>query len=196
MSGRFRELVKATARFVATLVALPWLTSFWLKSFVLGRDRALEGSSQSLSLIPGLPGRYLRQAFLAKTLTGCDATTVIEFGTIFAQTGARLDERVYIGPRCHLGLVHIEAYAMLSAGVHVPSGQYTHEAETDQPMQLQPMARRMVHIGIGTWIGSGAIIMADIGQNTIVGAGAVVTRPIPDGVVAAGVPARVLRQRV
>jgi acetyltransferase-like isoleucine patch superfamily enzyme len=30
----------------------------------------------------------------------------------------------------------------------------------------------------------------------VVGAGAVVTRPVPDAVVAAGVPARVLRARV
>ena len=32
-----------------------------------------------------------------------------------------------------------------------------------------------------------------IGQDTVVGAGAVVTRDLPAGVVAAGVPARVLR---
>jgi maltose O-acetyltransferase len=33
-----------------------------------------------------------------------------------------------------------------------------------------------------------------IGQDTVVGAGAVVTRDLPPGVVAAGVPARVLRE--
>ena len=33
-----------------------------------------------------------------------------------------------------------------------------------------------------------------IGQDTVVGAGAVVTRDLPAGVVAAGVPARILRQ--
>jgi maltose O-acetyltransferase len=33
-----------------------------------------------------------------------------------------------------------------------------------------------------------------IGDDTVVGAGAVVTRDLPAGVVAAGVPARVLRQ--
>jgi acetyltransferase-like isoleucine patch superfamily enzyme len=37
--------------------------------------------------------------------------------------------------------------------------------------------------------------MADVGRDTIVGAGAVVTRPLPDRVVANGVPARVVGDR-
>jgi virginiamycin A acetyltransferase len=54
----------------------------------------------------------------------------------------------------------------------------------------------MIRIGAGTWIGSAAVVMADVGHDAVVGAGAVVTRPVPDAVVAAGVPARVLRARV
>ena len=41
----------------------------------------------------------------------------------------------------------------------------------------------------------GAVVMADVGDQTIVGAGAVVTTPLPDRVVAAGVPARVVKSR-
>jgi acetyltransferase-like isoleucine patch superfamily enzyme len=190
-----REALKSLARAVAVVAILPCLLSFQVRALVLGRDRSLEGSSQALSLIPGLIGRYVRQAFLARTLDECDPTAVIEFGTIFSQTGARIGERVYIGPRCHLGLVHIEPYALLAAGVHVPSGAHTHGHQADGPIQLQPMNRKLVHIGSGSWVGSGAVVMADIGKNTIVGAGAVVTHPVPDSVIAAGVPAKVLRQR-
>jgi len=53
----------------------------------------------------------------------------------------------------------------------------------------------VVRIGAGAWIGSAAIVMADVGSDTVVGAGAVVTKPLPDGVMAAGVPARALRSR-
>lgn len=191
-----RDSIKAVARAAATLAASPFLLSFWLRAAILGRDRALEGSSQTLALFPGLLGRYLRQAFLSHTIAACHHTVVVEFGTLFSQTGARLDERVYIGPRCHLGLVHLEPFVMLAAGVHVTSGAHVHQhSRPDQPIQLQPTARQLVRVGEGSWIGSGAVVMADIGRNTIVGAGAVVTHPIPDGVVAAGVPARVLRQR-
>jgi len=46
------------------------------------------------------------------------------------------------------------------------------------------------------WLGGGAIVCpgVTIGKDTVVGAGAVVTRDLPAGVVAAGVPARVLRE--
>jgi maltose O-acetyltransferase len=46
------------------------------------------------------------------------------------------------------------------------------------------------------WLGGGVIVCpgVSIGRDTVVGAGAVVTRDLPDGVVAAGVPARVLRE--
>jgi acetyltransferase-like isoleucine patch superfamily enzyme len=37
--------------------------------------------------------------------------------------------------------------------------------------------------------------MADVGRDSVIGAGAVVTKPIPDRVLAAGVPARVIRGR-
>lgn len=45
------------------------------------------------------------------------------------------------------------------------------------------------------WLGGGVIVCPGvrIGQDTVVGAGAVVTRDLPARVVAAGVPARVLR---
>ncbi|MDP3426644.1 MAG: acyltransferase [Humidesulfovibrio sp.] len=53
-----------------------------------------------------------------------------------------------------------------------------------------------VSLGAGSWIGMNSIIMkgADIGAGSIVGAGSVVVSPIPPGVLAAGNPARVIRE--
>lgn len=110
--------------------------------------------------------------------------------------GARIDEHVYIGPHCDLGLVHIEHDAMIAAGVHIPSGAYTHGIDVShRPMREQPGLQRLVRIGAGAWIGNNAVVMADVGEDSIVGAGAVVTRPIPPRTVVAGVPARVIRSR-
>lgn len=55
-------------------------------------------------------------------------------------------------------------------------------------------ARGGVIIGNNVFVGSRSIILYDvnIGNNVIIGAGSVVTKDIPDGVVVAGVPARVI----
>jgi virginiamycin A acetyltransferase len=191
-----RESAKSVLRLLALVAILPLLFSFWLWSLVLGPDRALEGSSQTLSLFPGLIGVYLRRAFLMRVLDRCHHTVTVEFGTLFSQTGAQLDDNVYVGPRCHLGLVHIGRDALLGPAVHVPSGARTHgTADSTRPIREQEHERKRVTIGAGAWIGSAAVVMADVGEETVVGAGAVVTRALPARVVAAGVPAKVIRQR-
>lgn len=190
-----RNLLKCGIRAIATIAVAPALLSFWIRSALVGRDRALVGSTQALSLIPGLPGQYLRRAFLMRVIAYCGPNAVIEFGVLLSQTGCRIDDYAYIGPRCHLGLVHIGKNAMLAAGVHIPSGPRTHGTETGTPMREQEGAGRLVSIGEGAWVGSNAVIMADIGRDSIVGAGAVVTKPLPDKVIAGGVPARIIRRR-
>ena len=191
-----REWLKAAARLAALVVVSPFLLWHWLWSLLVGPDRALEGSSEALSLLPGLTGQYLRRAFLARTLAECDATAVIGFGVLFSKAAARIGPNVYIGPRCHIGLAHIERDALLAAGVHVTSGLRTHGIDDlSRLIREQEGSATVVRIGAGAWIGSAAVVMADVGRESVVGAGAVVTKPLPDEVVAAGVPARVLRSR-
>jgi virginiamycin A acetyltransferase len=193
---RLREAAKATARGAARVMVAPLVASFAVRARVMGRDRALLGSTQLLSLVPGLPGQYLRRAFLQYALESCHRTAVVEFGTILSRAGARLGEDVYIGPGCHLGLVDVERDVLIAAGVHIPSGGRTHGiGDPSRPIREQPRAEALVRIGEGAWIGESAVVMADIGANTVVGAGAVVTRALPPFVVAAGVPARVLKSR-
>lgn len=192
-----REAFKGLARLVAAVLILPAVASFVIRRAALGGDRALEGSTQALALLPGLPGEYLRRAFLRFALARCDATATIQFGTLFSQTEAEIDERVYVGPRCHLGFVRLERDVLLAAGVHVPSGAATHGvADLDRPIREQPGTRTCVRIGEGSWVGSAAIVMADVGKHCVIGAGAVVTTPIPDYSIAVGVPARVVRSRL
>jgi virginiamycin A acetyltransferase len=191
-----REAVKAALRGVSFVIVLPSIASFYVRSLFLGRDQALEGSTQTLALVPGLVGQYLRRAFLSVALERCASSSVVSFGTIFSKAGARLDENVYVGAGCFLGLVHLGQDVLVGSGVHITSGRHTHgTGESSRPIRDQEGQTTIVRVGAGSWIGSAAVVMADVGKNSIVGAGAVVTSPIADNVVAAGVPAKVIKSR-
>jgi acetyltransferase-like isoleucine patch superfamily enzyme len=187
---------KNVLRSIAAALILPAVASMWLRSLLVGRDKAFQGSTEWLAQVPGLTGEYLRRAFLGWASAGCGPDAVIGIGTIFSTARVRLDGNAYVGPQCNIGWAHIERDALLASGVHVPSGPDTHgTSRLDIPMREQPGTPRQVRIGEGAWIGNAAVIMADVGRHAIVGAGAVVTKPIPDFAVAAGVPARVLKSR-
>ena len=61
----------------------------------------------------------------------------------------------------------------------------------------QPRASGGITLGDNVWLGTGAKVLdgVTLGSNVVVGANGVVTSDLPDGSVAAGVPARVLRTR-
>ncbi len=191
-----RSALKTVAFWFATVAVSPALLSYAVRKRLLGADRALEGSTQALSLVPGVLGQYVRRAFLARALAFCDRTATIEFGVVFSRASARLEANTYVGPRCHLGSVHLERDALLAAGVHVPSGPNTHGIDDiATPIRDQPGRQQTIRIGEGSWIGSAAIVLADVGRDSVVGAGSVVTQRIPECVIAVGVPARILRSR-
>jgi acetyltransferase-like isoleucine patch superfamily enzyme len=191
-----RDILKTLATMLATIVVAPRIIACRAASVIIGPDRALEASTQSLSRSPGLRGQYFRRAFLPWAGVACDHSATICYGTTFSRPGAVLEENVYVGPGCHLGLVHLERDVLVAAGVHIPSGGRIHGTDDPAiPIREQEGVATMVRIGTGSWIGSASVILADVGRNCVIGAGSVVTRPIPDNVVAAGVPARVVRER-
>jgi maltose O-acetyltransferase len=57
-------------------------------------------------------------------------------------------------------------------------------------------AAKEIHIGSDVWVGGSAVILPGvrIGSRSVIGAGSVVTKDVPEGVVVAGNPARVIRK--
>ncbi len=191
-----KELIKSTLRGFAILAISPLLISHWLSSSISGADRSLESHSQLLSFFPGITGNYLRLAFYRFALEQCDPTATICFGTLFSKTGARLGKHVYVGPRCMLGLVTLEDDVLLGPAVQIPSGPMTHGIDQlDIPIRLQPGKQQRITIGKDTWIGAQTVVLADISHQVVIGAASTVTKPIQPRLLAAGVPARVIRDR-
>lgn len=67
-----------------------------------------------------------------------------------------------------------------------------HDLDPEKRHILHPAP---IHIGSRVWIGANVVVTkgVTIGDNSVIAAGAVVTHDIPPNVIAAGVPAKVLR---
>lgn len=112
---------------------------------------------------------------------------------------------VRIGDHCLIGRnsaivghyeIVIEDHVFFGMGVYVTDQNHDY-ADPAVPIGRQwPVPEDPVRIGEGSWIGSGAVILpgSDIGRNVVIAANSVVRGTIPDRSVAAGAPARVVKQ--
>ena len=153
-------------------------------------------TAQFISLIPGKTGSYARRCLYARVVNHCSLNCFIGFGTLFSQRNTEIEEGVYIGPQCNIGSCRIDKETLLGSGVHILSGKNQHAFESlDIPIQQQGGHFSKVHIGEDSWIGNGAIVMANVGKKCIVAAGSVVTQDVPDFAIVAGNPARIIKDR-
>lgn len=187
-----RRVAKRFLSTVAAVLVSPALLGYTIGAALLGRTASLQGWSQCLSLIPGLGGSFLRRAFYRFTLQRCGADVHVGFGSTFSRPDAEINNHVYIGNFCSIGLVTIKPGVLVASYVSILSGARQHSVARDD--DINHGSARRVTVGENTWIGERAVVMADVGRNCTIGAGAVVTAPIPDDCVAVGVPARVVRK--
>ena len=185
--------VKRLVQVAFSVWIIPRLITLWLMSKLIG-DQAYLHACESIAKVPGLWGVYCRAAFYRRTLSKSGRDVYVGWLSTFSMRQASLGEGAYIGRRCSVGFADIGAQVMLADGVQVLSGGREHALATseDETHQDQPREFRRVRIGVGAWLGTNTVIMADVGEHAIVGAGAVVTKPVPDHAIAAGVPAKII----
>jgi len=188
------QFLKTILDLLARLVAVPvWAGTGALMRVGDDPDRWLAWTSQWISTWPGPLGEYARRAVYGRLLERCPPDVCICHGTVFSRRGARIGNRAYLGVGCNIGLVDLGDDCLLGSGVHLLSGKNQHFFQrTDVPIREQGGEFSQVRIGRGTWIGNAAVVMADVGRECVVGAGSVVVRPVPDGALVGGNPARVL----
>jgi acetyltransferase-like isoleucine patch superfamily enzyme len=190
-AGGLRQAVKRCAFALAFVLVSPLAVAAWVEQRVWRGELLFQFGTHLLALFPGILGVHVRAAFYYMSLDACSWETHVGFGSIFTHRGAILGRRSSMGSYCVLGHVKLGDGVMLGSRVSIPSGRRQHIDETGAASDATTFSR--VAVGKMTWVGEGAIIMADVGSHCIVGAGSVVTKAFPDGCVIAGNPARLLR---
>ncbi len=110
-----------------------------------------------------------------------------------------LGEQVNLGFNCEVfsgSSVRVGRYGLFAAYTYLVGGGHDFD-RVDIPVIEQGRSSRGITLGDNVWLGAGVKVLDGvvIGSNVVVGANAVVKEDLPDGVIAAGVPARVIRQR-
>ena len=113
--------------------------------------------------------------------------------------------RIRIGSGCFLNReTMLAASELIEIGDHVMFANHCFVGDSDHryddrttPVTSQGFeVKGPVRIGDNCWFGIGCVVTGgvEIGERCVIGSNSVVTRDLPPGVIAAGVPAKVLRE--
>ncbi len=110
-----------------------------------------------------------------------------------------LEDRVNLGFYCEIfsgSRVRVGRQSLFAAHAYLIGGGHEY-SESAVPILEQERSSQGIELGENVWLGAGVKVLdgVRIGRDVVVGANAVVNADLPDGVVAAGVPARILRRR-
>lgn len=146
-------------------------------------------------------------------IKNCSFGRYTEVGDHARLTDSVLNDYSYLERGCDIMSTDIGKFSNIAAMVRINPGFHPMErptlhhftyrrarygfATTDDASFFEWRQRQRVSIGHDTWIGHGVVIMpgVTIGNGAVIGSNSVVTKDVPAYAIAAGAPAKVLRQR-
>ncbi len=184
----------------------------------------LEWADELARALPGRLGRLARAATARLRGASLGARVTLEPGFVLtggdrvrvglsfsADRGSAVHAhgggRVTVGDRVSLnrnvlldaangGAIEIGSDVMIGPNVVVRASNHEH-ADAARPIREQGHRPGTIVVEDGVWIAANAVVLPDvrIGAHSIVAAGAVVSKDLPAYSIAAGVPAKVIRER-
>ncbi len=123
---------------------------------------------------------------------------------IIVETGAggslTIGAHTHVQPRCQFSAYKspIRIGRDVQIAPYCAFYPYDHGITPGETIRKQPLRTKGgITIEDDVWLGVGVLVLdgVRIGKGAVIGAGAVVTKDVPDGAIAAGVPARVITTR-
>lgn len=191
-----RIMIKLFINKLCQLLALPFAITCWLENYLSPHCETFFSLwAQAFSVLPGLPGVFMRRGFYSLTLDSCSLNCHIGFGTIFAHRSSIVEDNVYTGSYCSIGSAHLGKNCLIGSHASLLSGnsQHTRDDESGQWQAFSPQGMTQIKIAENVWVGEGAIVLANVGAGSLVAAGAVVNTNVKSNVVVAGNPARFVK---
>jgi len=188
-------LIRTVIDAVVRIVTYPVVISYRLKSMPLDERKAILGTTQLMSLLPGHLGILARAAVYSSVLNRFGEGTTVSFGVVFTTSRVSIGKNVYIGPFCEIGQSEILDNVLIGSHVCILSGLRQHGTHTGNEETRGQARFDTITIGEDSWIGTGCIIGANVGRNCVIGTGSVVVHDIQNNCVAVGNPASVIRSR-
>jgi acetyltransferase-like isoleucine patch superfamily enzyme len=121
-----------------------------------------------------------------------DSWLIVEAGDVMI-----IGEDVFISQHCTIsGTVSIGADTLIAGQVTILDANHRMD-RSDVPIRAQGGIKTPVRIGEDVWIGASSVVLpgVTIGAHTVIGANSTITKDLPEAVVAAGSPARIIRPR-
>jgi acetyltransferase-like isoleucine patch superfamily enzyme len=154
-------------------------------------------------------GAFIRYPVEGEVLEALDSGRLVIGANTLLEPGCWLtlgpEARITIGQECFLNrgtmlaassLIEIGDHVMFANGCFVGDAAHRHD-DPNVPVTRQGFEPgRPVKIGSNVWFGVNCAVTGgvEIGDRAVIGANSVVTRDIPAGTVAAGAPAKVIKE--
>jgi maltose O-acetyltransferase len=159
-----------------------------------GRDRSRE---LCLALNATRPAQGDERRRLLRQLFAAGGDSVVLEPPFFCDYGfnVELGERVFFNFNCvilDVCPVRIGSFTLFGPAVQILTPMHPLNAQLRRGKEFG----KPIEIGSDVWVGGGALILPGvrIGSGSVIGAGSVVTRDVPEGVLAAGNPCRLIRE--
>jgi len=132
-------------------------------------------------------------------------TPVIQYINMHVHSCYGSNKRLHISNKANVcntlfntfsGDIHVDDYVFMGHNVSIITGTHDYSKTLKDRMFNAPIDGGDINIKKGVWVGSNSTILGpcNIGVNSVIAAGSVITKDIPDNVIVAGVPGKIIKK--